>query len=89
MGVAELSSSISSLTTTTMALVIVTGLPASGKTTRSQQLLEYLQPRLAEISASSHGSLKGRNLAVRIVSEHDYDHDREIYRGVWGFLRSV
>ncbi|TIA86989.1 hypothetical protein E3P99_03472 [Wallemia hederae] len=79
MGVAEVSNSISSLSTT-MALVIVTGLPASGKTTRSQQLYDYLQPRLADISASSQGTLKGRNLSVRIVSEHDYDHDREIYR---------
>lgn len=64
-----------------MALVIVTGLPASGKSSRSRELYEYLQPRLGEISEKSQGTLKGRILGVRIVSEHDFDQDREIYRG--------
>ncbi|TIB63891.1 hypothetical protein E3P78_01537 [Wallemia ichthyophaga] len=63
-----------------MALVIVTGLPASGKSTRSTQLYNYIQPRLGEISEQSQGTLKGRNLNVRIVSEHDFDLDRDIYR---------
>ncbi|TIB70763.1 chromatin associated protein KTI12 [Wallemia mellicola] len=63
-----------------MALVVVTGLPASGKTRRSRELFDYLEPRLAEISEKSQGALKGRNLAIRLVSEHDFDHDREIYR---------
>lgn len=68
-----------------MALVVVTGLPASGKTRRSKELFDYLEPRLAEISEKSQGALKGRNLAIRLVSEHDFDHDREIYRGSFTF----
>lgn len=73
-----------------MALITFTGLPASGKTTRSRELYDYLAPRLGEIEKPSvsesgevkKGALNGRKLSVKLISEHDFnDLDREIYRG--------
>jgi hypothetical protein len=61
----------------TMPLVIFSGLPCSGKTTRAFQLKEALELKIASL---------GRKFNVHVINDDTLGINREVYRGLSRFL---
>lgn len=59
-----------------MALITITGYPASGKSRRAQQLREYLESRLADPGYCGPG------LKVVILSDDNLNLSRSVYDGI-------
>lgn len=59
-----------------MACITISGFPCSGKTTRTQELRNFLEQRMAS------SEYEGDKYKVEIVSDHSLDVSRSSYDGM-------
>ncbi|KAL1921817.1 uncharacterized protein VTP21DRAFT_10459 [Calcarisporiella thermophila] len=58
-----------------MPLVIITGIPCSGKTTRAKQLLGYFTQRIAQDE-----SIKSKQMTVHLLNDDILGYNRDVYK---------
>ena len=63
---------LSSLSSTTMPLIVLTGHPCSGKSQRANQIKQYMLQRL---------SADGRSMRIHIINDDSLNVSKEAYRG--------